>query len=254
MKKKQKIAMVTAYDAPTAKIVDEAGVDIILVGDSLGNVIQGMPNTLSVTMEEMLYHTKIVSRGVTNAHICADMPFMSFQTSVTEAVRNAGRFIKETGAESVKFEITQNYIDTIYEIRKAGIPVMGHIGLRPQSVHDMGGYKLQGREKDEASKLIALAKEIEDAGAYSLVLESIPQKLAKKITKSIDIPTIGIGAGPDCDGQVLVIHDLLGMSEEPLPKFVKKYAELRETMKKATKEYIDEVKSGSFPASEHSYD
>ncbi|MEM7008772.1 MAG: 3-methyl-2-oxobutanoate hydroxymethyltransferase [Thermodesulfobacteriota bacterium] len=254
MKKKQKIAMVTAYDAPTAKIVDEAGVDIILVGDSLGNVIQGMPNTLSVTMEEMLYHTKIVSRGVTSAHICADMPFMSFQTSVTEAVRNAGRFIKETGAESVKFEITQNYIDTIYEIRKAGIPVMGHIGLRPQSVHDMGGYKLQGREKDEASKLIALAKEIEDAGAYSLVLESIPQKLAKKITKSIDIPTIGIGAGPDCDGQVLVIHDLLGMSEEPLPKFVKKYAELRETMKKATKEYIDEVKSGSFPASEHSYD
>ena len=254
MKGEEKIVMVTAYDAPTAKIVDEAGVDIVLVGDSLGNVIQGMPNTLSVTVEEMIYHTKMVARGIKNAHLCTDMPFMSYQSSKKDAVINAGRFIKEAGAESIKLEVTKDYIDTIYEIRKAGIPVMGHIGLRPQSVHDMGGYKLQGRAKGEAAKLVSLAKEIEEAGAYSLVLESIPQKLAKKITRSINIPTIGIGAGPDCDGQVLVINDLAGLSEEPLPKFVKKYAELREEMEKATSDYIDEVRSGTFPSSEHSYD
>ncbi len=254
MKNKEKIVMVTAYDAPTAKIVDESGVDIVLVGDSLGNVIQGLPNTLSVTVEEMIYHTKIVSRGIQNAHLCADMPFMSYQSSKLDAVRNAGRFIKEAGAQSVKLEVTTDYIDTIYEIRKAGIPVMGHIGLRPQSVHDMGGYKLQGRDKDEARKLVALAKEIEKAGAFSLVLESIPQKLASKITRAIKIPTIGIGAGADCDGQVLVINDLVGLSEDPQPKFVKKYAEVRETMKEATKEYVDEVRSGAFPSSENSYD
>ncbi len=253
-KKKEKIVMVTAYDAPTAKIVDEAGVDIVLVGDSLGNVIQGMPNTLSVTVDEMVYHTKMVARGIENAHICTDMPFMSYQSSNRDAVSNAGRFIKEAGAEAVKLEITPDYIDTIYEIRKAGIPVMGHIGLRPQSVHDMGGYKVQGKDKSEASKLVDLAKQIEDAGAYSLVLESIPRKLAKKITRTIHIPTIGIGAGPDCDGQVLVINDLAGMSEDPQPKFVKKYAELRNIMKKATEDYVKEVRDGTFPTSEHSYD
>jgi 3-methyl-2-oxobutanoate hydroxymethyltransferase len=171
-----------------------------------------------------------------------------------DAVRNAGRFIKETGAESVKLETTQDYIDTIRAIRKSGIPVMGHIGLRPQSVHDMGGYKVQGTEKGEGAKLISLAKEIENAGAFSLVLESIPHKLAKKITRSINIPTIGIGAGPECDGQVLVIHDLVGLSEEPLPKFVKKYANIREIMTKATKEFVNEVRNGAFPSSEHSYD
>lgn len=254
MKKKEKIVMVTAYDAPTAKIVDESGVDIVLVGDSLGNVIQGLPNTLSVSVDEMIYHTKMVARGIQNAHLCSDMPFMSYQSSKLDAVRNAGRFIKEAGAQSVKLEVTQDYIDTINEIRKAGIPVMGHIGLRPQSVHDMGGYKLQGRDKEDAKKLIALAKEVEKAGAFSLVLESIPQKLAKKITNSIKIPTIGIGAGPDCDGQVLVINDLVGLSEDPQPKFVKKYAEIRKSMKEATKEYVDEVRSGAFPSSEHSYD
>jgi 3-methyl-2-oxobutanoate hydroxymethyltransferase len=254
MKNKAKIVMVTAYDAPTAKIVDESGVDIVLVGDSLGNVIQGLDNTLPVTVDEMIYHTKIVSRGIQNAHLCSDMPFMSYQSSNLDAVKNAGRFIKEAGAESVKIEITEDYIDTIKEIRKAGIPVMGHIGLRPQSVHDMGGYKLQGREKKEAAKLLALAQKIEDAGAFSLVIESIPQKLAKKITKSINIPTIGIGAGADCDGQVLVINDLSGLSEEPLPKFVKKYADVRDILKSATKEYVDEVRSGAFPTKEHSYD
>jgi len=254
MKKKEKIVMVTAYDAPTAKIVDESGVDIVLVGDSVGNVIQGLSNTLPVTVDEMIYHTRMVSRGIQNAHLCTDMPFMSFQSSKEDAVKNAGRFVKEAGAESVKLEVTNDYIDTIREIRKAGIPVMGHIGLRPQSFHDMGGYKLQGREKGEAAKLLALAKQIEDAGAFSLVLESIPQKLAKKITRSIKIPTIGIGAGADCDGQVLVINDLVGLSEDPLPKFVKKYAEIRETMKKATKDYVNEVRKGTFPSSEHSYD
>ncbi len=246
--------MVTAYDAPTAKIVDESGVDIVLVGDSVGNVIQGLSNTLAVSVDEMIYHTKIVSRGIQNAHLCADMPFMSFQSSNEDAVKNAGRFVKESGAESVKIEVPEDYIETIREIRKAGIPVMGHIGLRPQSVHDMGGYKLQGRDKGEGAKLIALAKKIEDAGAFSLVLESIPQKLAKKITRSINIPTIGIGAGVDCDGQVLVINDLVGLSEEPLPKFVKKYAEIRDWMKRATEEYVDEVRTGSFPSKEHSYD
>ena len=254
MKNKAKIVMVTAYDAPTAKIVDESGVDIVLVGDSLGNVIQGLDNTLPVTVDEMIYHTKIVSRGIQNALLCSDMPFMSYQSSNLDAVKNAGRFIKEAGAESVKIEVTEDYIDTIKEIRKAGIPVMGHIGLRPQSVHDMGGYKLQGREKKEAVKLLALAQKIEDAGAFSLVLESIPQNLAKKITKSINIPTIGIGAGADCDGQVLVINDLSGLSEEPLPKFVKKYADVRDILKSATKEYVDEVRSGAFPTKEHSYD
>ena len=246
--------MVTAYDASTAKIVDESGVDIVLVGDSVGNVIQGLSNTLAVSVDEMIYHTKIVSRGIHNAHLCADMPFMSFQSSNEDAVKNAGRFVKESGAESVKIEVTEDYIETIREIRKAGIPVMGHIGLRPQSVHDMGGYKLQGRDKDEGAKLVALAKKIEDAGAFSLVLESIPQKLAKKITRSINIPTIGIGAGANCDGQVLVINDLVGLSEEPLPKFVKKYAEIRDLMKRATEEYVDEVRTGSFPSKEHSYD
>jgi len=254
MKNKEKIVMVTAYDAPTANIVDEAGVDIVLVGDSLGNVIQGMPNTLSVTIDEMIYHTKIVSRGIKNAHLCSDMPFMSFQSSKYDAVKNAGRFVKEARAESVKIEVTEDYIDTIKEIRKAGIPVMGHIGLRPQSVHDMGGYKLQGRDKVEGAMLVTLAKRIEDAGAFSMVLESIPRELAKKITQSIKIPTIGIGAGADCDGQVLVINDLAGISEEPLPKFVKKYADIRDMMKKATREYADEVRSKAFPSKEHSYD
>lgn len=254
MKNNQKIVMVTAYDATTAKIVDESGVDIVLVGDSLGNVIQGLSNTLAVTVDEMIYHTKIVSRGIKNAHLCADMPFMSFQSSNYDAVKNAGRFIKESGAESVKIEVTEDYVDTIKEIRKAGIPVMGHIGLRPQAVHDMGGYKLQGKGKTEGAKLVALAKKVEEAGAYSLLLEGIPQKLAKKISQSIRIPTIGIGAGADCDGQVLVINDLAGISEEPLPKFVKKYADIRDMMKRATREYADEVRTGKFPSKEYSYD
>ncbi len=255
MKKRgDKVVMVTAYDAGTARIVDDAGVDIILVGDSLGNVIQGMPNTLSVTVDEMVYHTKLVSRGAQNAHICADMPFMSYQLSTQEAVKNASRFIKESGAGSVKLETTEDFLDTIYEIQKIGIPVMGHIGLRPQDVHKMGGYKIQGRDKDDAQKLKELAKKAEDAGAYAIVIESIPRRLAAEITDSIRIPTIGIGAGPECDGQVLVINDLVGLSPEPMPKFVKKYANVRETMENATKDFISEVRQGTFPAEAHSYD
>jgi 3-methyl-2-oxobutanoate hydroxymethyltransferase len=252
-KQREKIVMVTAYDAATANIIDEAGVDIVLVGDSLGNVVQGLPNTLSVTMDEMIYHTKIVSRGVRHAHLCGDMPFMSYQASKEDALRNAGRFIKEAGAESVKLETNETYLDTVYSISKAGIPVMGHIGLCPQSVHIMGGYKIQGREDKEAKKIFELAKSLEGAGAFSLVLESIPKELAERITESITIPTIGIGAGPSCDGQVLVINDLVGLSPEPIPKFVKRYANLRKVMTKAVRDFADEVKEGQFPSVEHSY-
>jgi 3-methyl-2-oxobutanoate hydroxymethyltransferase len=249
----EKIVMVTAYDAATANIIDESGVDIILVGDSLGNVIQGLPDTLSVTIDEMVYHTKIVSRGIRRAHLCGDMPFMSYQASKEDAIRNAGRFVKEGRAESVKIETNENYLDTIYAIQKAGIPVMAHIGLCPQSVLLTGGYRVQGRRDNDAKRLIELAKSAEDAGAFSLVLESIPQELAKKITESINIPTIGIGAGPFCDGQVLVINDLVGFSPEPLPRFVKRYANLREAMSKAVKEFADEVKDGTFPDARYSY-
>lgn len=253
-KRNEKIVTLTAYDAATARIIDETGVDIILVGDSLGNVIQGLDKTLEVTMDEMIYHTKIVSRGVNRAHLCGDMPFMSYQSSIEVAIRNAGRFIKDGRAESVKIETNENYLETIYAIQKAGIPVMGHIGLCPQSVLMTGGYKIQGREKNEAKRLVGLANSIEDAGAFSIVLESIPLKLAKKITKSIGIPTIGIGAGPYCDGQVLVINDLVGLTPDPAPKFVKKYANVRQIMTKSVIEFRDEVQCGTFPSLSHSYD
>ena len=253
-KRNEKLVVLTAYDASTANIIDETGVDIILVGDSLGNVIQGLGNTLQVTMDEMLYHTKIVARGVKDAHLCSDMPFMSYQASKHDAVNNAGRMIKEGGAESVKIELTDAYVESIYAIQKAGIPVIGHIGLCPQSVLKMGGYRIQGREEIEAQGLFELARKAEDAGAFSIVLESIPQGLAKKITESINIPTIGIGAGPFCDGQVLVINDMVGLSPDPIPKFVKKYANLRQIMAKSVEEFRDEVRSGVFPSMNHSYD
>lgn len=253
-KRREKIVVLTAYDAATARIIDETGVDIILVGDSLGNVVQGLGNTLHVTMDEMVYHTKIVSRGVRNAHLCTDMPFMSYQASKHDAVRNAGRIIKQGGAESVKIELTDAYVETVYAIQKAGIPVVGHLGLCPQSVHKMGGYKVQGRDEVEAQGLVELAKNTEEAGAFSIVLESIPQGLAKTITESINIPTIGIGAGPFCDGQVLVINDMIGLSPEPIPKFVKKYADLRQVMTRSVETFRDEVRGGVFPGLNHSYD
>ncbi len=250
----EKIAMITAYDATIARILDEVGVDCLLVGDSLGNVVQGLETTLPVTLDEIIYHTKLVSRGTRRSHISADMPFMSYQVSIDEAVRNAGRLVKEGGAESVKLEINEKYIDTINAIFKSGIPVVSHLGLCPQSVHVMGGYKLQGKSKEDHKKLLQLAVLSEKAGASVVLLESVPSKLAKEITETLKIPTIGIGAGSDCDGQVLVINDLCGLSEEPLPKFVKKYGDIRKVISDSVSSYISEVKSSIFPSKENSYD
>ncbi|NIT13632.1 MAG: 3-methyl-2-oxobutanoate hydroxymethyltransferase [Candidatus Dadabacteria bacterium] len=252
-KDKQKLVMLTSYDAITARIVDEAGVDIILIGDSLGNVIQGHDTTLPVRLEDMIYHTRLVSRGAKTAHICADMPFMSYQCSKEQALQNAGRLMKEGLAESVKLETTEQYLETVEYIVSAGIPVMGHIGLCPQSYHAMGGYKIQGRDKKEKNRYIKLAKATESAGAYCIVLEGIPLELAKEITKSISIPTIGIGAGPHCDGQVLVINDLVGLHTGGVPKFVKQYADFRKLMTKAVKSFSSDVVKSRFPGEENSF-
>ena len=255
MKEKgEKISMITAYDSATAEIVDSAGIDSVLVGDSLGNVIQGHENTIPVSLEEMIYHTKIVSRGIKNAHLATDMPFMSYQVSIESAITNAGRLLKEGNAESVKLEINEEYIETIYALNKASIPVIAHIGLCPQSVHVSGGYQVQGRNKDDAEYLLQLAHLAEDAGAFLLVLESIPSRLAQKITTSVSIPTIGIGAGNKCDGQVLVFHDMAGLSPDPLPKFVNKFAEGRRIFIKATEKYIEQVKNQKFPSKKNSYE
>jgi len=248
-----KISVLTAYDYPTARILDECGVEVILVGDSVGNVVTGRINTLPVTIEEMIYHTQAVSRAVKNALVIIDMPFMSYQTSIEEARKNAGRMIKESGAEAVKLEGGVNMEETIKAITDIDIPVMAHIGLTPQSIHRMGGYQIQGKEDKQKEKLLKDAQAVERAGAFSVVLEVIPKNLAKEITKILGIPTIGIGAGIHCDGQVLVIHDLLGMSGEFRPKFVKKYINLEELISKAVKEYITEVKDIKFPGNKHSF-
>ncbi|HNY50538.1 MAG TPA: 3-methyl-2-oxobutanoate hydroxymethyltransferase [Smithella sp.] len=249
----EKIAMLTAYDFAISSIMDECDIDIILVGDSLGNVVLGYDTTLPVTMEDMLHHTKAVARGAQNALIVADMPFLSYQVSEQEAVRNAGRFLQEANAQSVKLEGGREFAETVRKITLSGIPVMAHLGLTPQSIHQLGGYKVQGKKEDAARKIIEDAKILEDAGAFSVVLECIPEGLAEEITNSLNIPTIGIGAGVHCDGQVLVINDLLGINERFTPKFVKKYANLNSEIKKAVKNYIGEVKHGNFPDSEHSF-
>jgi 3-methyl-2-oxobutanoate hydroxymethyltransferase len=249
----KKITMLTAYDYPTAQIVDQAGIDMILVGDSLGNVVQGVANTLPVTMDEMIYHTKMVSRATQSSMVVGDMPFLSYQTDKAEAVRNAGRFLKEAGAEAVKLEGGSQMADTIRSIVDAGIPVVAHIGLTPQYVHMLGGFKVQGKNEAAREKILADARAVQDAGAFSVVLEAMPTSLAKEIHLLIHIPTIGIGAGPDCDGQVLVIHDLLGLFDRFTPKFVKKYANLKEQALKAVKEYKQDVEAGSFPSEEHSF-
>ena len=249
-----KITMVTAYDSTISRILDESGVDSILVGDSLANVVQGLDNTLSVTIEEMIYHTRLVSRGVRYAHVSSDMPFLSYQSSKEEAVKNAGRLVKNGNAESVKLEVNEEYIETVYSIYKAGIPVIAHIGLCPQSVHIMGGYKVQGLTKDSYSKLLELAKSCKQAGASIVLLESVSSRLAKEITDAVDIPTIGIGAGSECDGQVLVINDLIGLTQDPLPRFVKKYSNVRSVISNSVKEYIKDVKSSNFPSKENSYE
>ncbi len=247
--KNEKIAELTAYDHPFAKIADEAGIHIILVGDSLGNVVQGEATTLGVTMDEMVYHTRIVANAAEKALVVADMPFMSYQTSTENAIANAGRFLKETRAAAVKLEGGASVSHIIHALTEVGIPVQAHIGLLPQSVHQMGGYRVQ-RDED---RLLADAKEVETAGAFSVVLEGIPAAISAKITESLNIPTIGIGAGPDCDGQVLVMHDLLGIRTGRLPKFVKQYANLRESAISGIQTYIKEVQDGSFPSETHSY-
>lgn len=249
----KKITMLTAYDYPFAQIVDEAGIDVILVGDSLGMVIQGLENTLPVTMDEMIYHTKIVSRAVRNAMVVGDLPFMSYQASVEDAVRNAGRFLKEAGASAVKIEGGTEVVEHIRAMTRLDIPVMAHIGLTPQSIHRMGGYKVQGRTEEAAKRLVEEAHTAEDAGAFSLVLEAIPMGLAKRITEEITIPTIGIGAGPYCDGQVLVLHDLIGLFERFLPRFAKRYVSLRDEALRAIKTYREEVENGIFPSEEESF-
>lgn len=245
------LTMLTAYDYPTALAVDEAGVDSILVGDSLGMVVLGYENTLSVTMEDMIHHCKAVARGARHPLLIGDMPFMSYQVSVQEAVRNAGRFLQEAGMDAVKLEGGRERVDVVRAIVSAGIPVMGHLGLTPQSVHALGGFRPQGKSIDGAKRIYEDALLLQEAGCFSLVLESIPARLAGLISQKLAIPTIGIGAGPQCDGQVLVTHDLLGLFDRFTPKFVKKYAGLHDTMVKAFIEYSGEVNTHSFPEPKH---
>ncbi len=249
-----KIVMVTAYDASFARLLDGAGVDILLVGDSLGMVIQGHRDTLRVTLEHMVYHTACVSRATLRAHVVADMPFMSYQVNDAQAVASAGRLVQEGGAHAVKLEGGYEYASTVRHIVRAGIPVMGHIGLTPQRMHELGGFVVQGRDTKSAEALRAQAHKLQEAGCYAIVLEGIPQALAGIITRDLDIPTIGIGAGAGCDGQVLVCYDLLGLDAQFAPKFVKRYAALHAQVADATRAYVDEVKSGAFPAAEHCYD
>jgi 3-methyl-2-oxobutanoate hydroxymethyltransferase len=249
----EKIAVLTCYDYPTARIMDSCGIDMILVGDSAGVFFSGYENTLPVTMEEMLYHTKAVARANPKAVVVSDMPFMSYQTDIKDARLNAGRFIKEGGAAAVKIEGGINIAPVIKALVDIDIPVVAHIGLTPQSFHRMGGYKVQGKKSEQAEKLLEDARAVEDAGAFAVVLEGIPKSLAQKITSSLVIPTIGIGAGPHCDGQVLVIHDILGLCEKYSPKFVKKYADGKRLVSDAVTAYLNEVKQGTFPTDEHSF-
>lgn len=249
----QKITMLTAYDYSTAAMVDAAGIDMILVGDSLGNVQLGYENTLAVTMEDIIHHTKAVVRGTSHSMVIGDMPFLSYHISDQEAVRNAGRLIKEAGAQVVKLEGGIERKDTVKAIVDAQIPVVGHIGLTPQSINQFGGFKVQGKDVESAQKLIEAARAMEEAGAFCLVLECVPSLLSKKITEAVTIPTIGIGAGPDCDGQVLVINDILGMYKGHIPKFVKKFANLEPLIMEALQAYKQEVENGIFPAPEHCF-
>jgi 3-methyl-2-oxobutanoate hydroxymethyltransferase len=248
----RKIVVVTAYDALFTRIAEEAGIEVLLVGDSLGVVVQGKKDTLSVTMEDMLYHTRMVAGAAQRALVIADMPFLSYQVSVEEAVRNAGRFL-QAGAAAVKLEGGTAVVDRIEAMTRFGIPVMGHLGMTPQSVHQYGGYKVQGKATDQAEVLLCDARALEAAGAFAIVLEAVPAKLAKTITNALAIPTIGIGAGPACDGQVLVLYDLLGLFDQFVPKFVKPYAHLRADALQALRRYREEVEQGKFPTDSESY-
>ena len=251
--KGEKISMLTAYDYSTAKLVDQAGIDGILVGDSLGNVMLGYEDTLSVTVEDMIHHGAAVARGVKNALVVIDMPFLSYQTSVYDAVKNAGRLVKEGHAGAVKLEGGKEFAPQIRAITAASIPVMGHLGLTPQSIHTLGGYRVQGKTEAAAQKLLEDALAVEEAGAFALTLECVPAKLAQLITSKLSIPTIGIGAGAGCDGQVLVYQDMLGMFNDYTPKFVKRFAEVGEVMQNAFAEYNRQVKEGSYPDDAHSF-
>lgn len=247
------ITMLTAYDYPSALLVDQAGIDIILVGDSLNMVVLGRENTVTVTMEEMLHHCRAVSRGAQSALLVGDMPFMSYQVSAEEAVCNAGRFLKEAGMDVVKLEGGKQVAPVVEAIVDAGIPVMGHIGLTPQYISKLGGFRVQGKTAEAAQALLEDAQALEEAGCFSLVLEAIPSEVGQRVTEQVNIPTIGIGAGPDCDGQVLVFHDLIGLFDRFVPKFVKQYAKISDTITEALAQYKEEVLNGTFPGPEHEY-
>jgi 3-methyl-2-oxobutanoate hydroxymethyltransferase len=248
-----RISMLTCYDATFARLLDDAGVDVLLVGDSLGMVVQGYATTLPVTLDEVIYHCRAVARGTRRAQIVGDMPFMSYQTSVEEAMRSAGRLMKEGGAEAVKLEGGAQHAELVRRLVASGIPVMGHIGLTPQSFHQMGGFKVQGKDERSAQTLVDDARTLERAGAYAIVLEGIPLEVAQRITAEISVPTIGIGAGPHCDGQVLVIYDMLGMNEDFKPRFVRRYENFAVRIRTAVDEFIDEVRNGRFPSEEESF-
>jgi 3-methyl-2-oxobutanoate hydroxymethyltransferase len=249
----ERFTMLTAYEAQSARLLDEAGIPLILVGDTLGMVVLGYDSTLPVTMDEMLHHTRAVARGATNALVVGDMPFMSYQSSIEEGLKNAGRFLKEAGAHAVKLEGGARVVDLVARITEAGIPVMGHIGLTPQSVNQFGGYRVQGKTDEQAHQLVSDAKSLEAAGAFAVVLEAVPAPVAAEVTSTLHIPTIGIGAGPDCDGQVLVWHDFLGITDGKLPRFVKRYAQVGEQIKQAATDFAAEVKDGTYPGPEHTY-
>lgn len=254
MKEKgEKIAILTAYDFFTARILDQIGMDAILVGDSVNMVFYGSPTTLSIDMDQMIYHTKAVSSAVKRALVIADMPFMSYQTNSSDAISNAGRFLKEGGAHAVKIEGGSEMAETVKKIIEVGIPVMGHIGLTPQSIHKLGGFTVRGKTEEDTKYLIESAKILEEVGCFSLLVESVRKELAESLSRSLKIPTIGIGAGAGCDGQVLVINDILGLFEDFKPKFVRRYAELGKEIKKACLNYLNDVKSGKFPSEEESY-
>ncbi len=249
----EKVVMLTAYDYCTARLVESGGADVILVGDSLGMTVLGHPDTLPVTMEDMIAHTAAVCRGVSRPLVVADMPFMSFQVNAEQAVSNAGRLMKESGAQAVKLEGGEEVLPQVSAIRRAGIPVMGHIGLTPQAVHQLGGFKVQGRGVQAAKEMLVDAQLLEEAGIFSLVLECIPAEISAEISRNLSIPTIGIGAGPDCDGQVLVFHDLVGMFDDFTPRFVRRYAEAGELIQKAVCDYSADVRNGDFPGKKESF-
>jgi 3-methyl-2-oxobutanoate hydroxymethyltransferase len=250
----ERFSMLTAYDTPSARMLDEAGIPVILVGDTLSEVLLGYSSTLPVTMDDMLHHTAAVARGAVNALVVGDMPFMSYQVSTEEGVRNAGRYLKEAGAAAVKLEGGDRVLDLVARLTEIGIPVMGHLGLTPQSVRQIGGYRVQGRDPEQADRILQEAKNLEAAGIFSLVLETVPSELGRAITETLRIPTIGIGAGPHTDGQVLVWHDFLGIGTGRTPRYVKRYAALEEEIKAAARRFAREVSEGTFPGPEHSYD